>query len=465
MPTMLQPFLRLGAALLALAPAYAKPPAEVPDSTESVVKPIKYTEYDLPNGLHVILHENHQAPVVSTYVLYHVGSKNERADRTGFAHFFEHLMFEGSDNIPRGKIDKYVSAAGGNLNASTSFDQTDYFFNLPENQLQLALWIESERMLHSKVDEVGVETQRQVVKEERRRGVDNKPYGTLFENLAGLVFAGTPYAWTPIGSAQYIDQAKIDEFREFYKTYYKPNNATLSIAGDIDIEKTKKLVADYFSDIPRGGDIPRPTVEWKLDVKGQTKDVVKENTPLPATLHAWRTPPQTNPDSYALEMLSSILSNGRSSRLYRRLVDQEQVAVGVEAFPMLQENVGFVAVHTTGQRGVPLEKLDAIIDEEIKKVRENGVTEEEFQKARNQQEADFATAFGTMLSRAKALAKYHTFYGDAGLINTELDRYMKVTRDDLKRVANEYLKDDRTQILRFPVPAPAATPAAPTQPK
>src|SRR6187399_869399 len=228
-------FLPLACALLLpLSLALAK---EAPPRT--VIKPIQFIEYDLPNGLHVILHENHAAPVVATYVLYHVGSKNERADRTGFAHFFEHLMFEGSENIPRGKIDKFISGAGGNLNASTSFDQTDYFFNLPANQLELALWIESERMMHAKIDETGVETQRKVVKEEKRRGVDNQPYGTLFENLAALVFKGTSYAWTPIGSAQYIDQATIEEFRDFYKTYYLPNNATLSIAGDIDVAKTK----------------------------------------------------------------------------------------------------------------------------------------------------------------------------------------------------------------------------------
>src|SRR5882757_3343614 len=166
------------------------------------LKPIAFTEYDLPNGLHVILHENHVSPVVSTYLLYHVGAKNERPDRTGFAHFFEHLMFEGTDNIPRGTIDKLISGAGGNLNASTSFDQTDYYFNVPANELKLALWIESERMLHAKIDETGVETQRKVVKEERRLRFDNQPFGSLFEELAKLVFDGTNYSWTPIGSTQ-----------------------------------------------------------------------------------------------------------------------------------------------------------------------------------------------------------------------------------------------------------------------
>lgn len=441
------------ALLLPVSVAFAKDAAP----PRTVIKPIQFVEYDLPNGLHVILHKNDAAPVVSTYVLYHVGSKNERPDRTGFAHFFEHLMFEGSENIPRGQIDKYISGAGGNLNASTSFDQTDYFFNLPANQLKLALWIESERMLHARIDEAGVETQRQVVKEEKRRGVDNQPYGTLFEELAKLVFKSTPYEWVPIGSFQYIDQAKIEEFREFYKTYYLPNNATLAIAGAIDIEETKKLIEEYFGSIPKGPEVVRPKVDWKLDVAGARKDVLKDNTPLPATLHAWRAPAETHPDAYPLEMLGNIMSTGRSSRLYRRLVEKEQVARDAEAFPFLFEKGGMLGVYVLGLQGVALDKLDALITEEVEKVKAEGVTEEEFEKARNNKEAEFASAFGTMSARAKNLARYHLFYGDANLINTELDRYLAVKREDLQRVAQKYFTKDGTNILRYPVPA-AATP-------
>jgi len=269
------------------------PPADV----RSVRKPIEFTEYDLPNGMHVILHQNHTAPVIATYVLYKVGSKNERPDRTGFAHFFEHLMFEGSEFIPRGTIDKYISGAGGNLNASTSFDRTDYFFNLPAHQLPLALWIESERMLHPRIDEAGVETQRAVVKEERRRSYDNQPYGSLFEELSALVFENTPYQWVPIGSFQYIDKATIEEFRAFHRTFYRPENATLVVAGDFQQGDTRKLIEDYFGTIPNGEPIPRPAFEWKLDVPGKTKDVIKKNTPLPALVHAWRAPAETDPDA------------------------------------------------------------------------------------------------------------------------------------------------------------------------
>ena len=444
--------LALAATFTFLLPAGAKDePARV------VLKPIKFTEYDLPNGLHVILHENHAAPVVATYVLYHVGSKNERADRTGFAHFFEHLMFEGSDNIPRGRLDKLVSGAGGNLNASTSFDQTDYHLNLPSNQLKLALWIESERMMHAKIDETGVETQRKVVKEEKRRSYDNRPYGSLFEELAKLVFAGSPYAWVPIGSVQYIDEAKIEEFRDFWKMYYLPNNATLAIAGDFDPEAVKKLVADYFGPIPRGADIVRPKIELTPQTAPVKHDVLKDNTPLPATLHAWRACAQTDPDAYALELLGNILSTGRSSRLYKRLVEKEQAALNVQAFPFLLENAGLLGVEAIGQQGVPLDQLDALIDEEVERVKKDGVTEDEYRKALNQQEAEFASGFGTMQSRAKNLARYHLFHGDANLINTELDRYLAVKREDLQRVANKYFTKEGVNILRFPVPAaPAA---------
>ena len=427
----------------------------------SILKPIHFVEYDLPNGLHVILHENHAVPVISTYVLYHVGSKNERPDRTGFAHFFEHLMFEGTENIPRGTIDKYISGAGGNLNASTSFDQTDYFFNLPSNQLKLAVWIESERMLHAKIDEVGVETQRKVVKEEKRRSYDNQPYGSLFEELSKLVFSGTPYAWVPIGSVQYIDQATIEEFRNFYKTYYIPNNATLSIAGDFDLEATKDLVANYFGSIPRGKDIERPVVQLPPQTSPVMHDVPKENTPLNASLHAWRASTETDPDAYAIELLGNILSSGRSSRLYKRLVEKEQAALDIEAFPFLQEKAGMLGVYAVGQQGVPMEKLDSLIDDEVEKVKTDGVTEDEYHKALNQKEAEFASSFGSMHTRARELARYHVFHGDTNLINTELDRYLTVKREDIQGVARKYLTKEGVNILHYPVPAaPASAPAA-----
>ena len=457
---------------------------------------IEFTEYDLPNGLHVILSPDHTVPVVSSYVLYHVGSKNERFDRTGFAHFFEHLMFEGSDNIARGQLDKLVTGAGGSLNASTSFDRTDFFLNLPANHLGLALWIESERMWHGKVEQIGVDTQRQVVKEERRRSYDNQPYGSLFEELAKLVFAGSPYAWVPIGSVQYIDKATLEEFRDFYHTFYLPNNAVLTLAGDFDPAEARTQIEQYFGPIPRGPEPPRPKIivadpaavpptavtrrggdpanaisEFVVPdssqpgnsstytlygQRGVTREIEKQNTPLPATLHAWLAPKENDPDARALELLTDILANGRSSRLYRRMVDGEQVAIQATAFPYFLEDGGMVGVFAVGLRGTTLEKLDTLMDEEVATLRKDGVTEEELQKARNQKEAELANSYATNLARARGLADAHVFYGSTDAVNHELDLYLQVTREDLQRVANKYLAADRRDVLHYPVPAAAA---------
>lgn len=414
---------------------------------------IDFVEYDLPNGLHVILHQNNEAPVVASYMLYHVGSKDERPDRTGFAHFFEHLMFEGTKNIARGELDKLISEAGGSDNASTSFDRTDYYINLPSNELELALWIESERMLHAQIDQIGVDTQREVVKEERRYRYDNQPYGTFAEKMAALVFAGTPYAWTPIGSAQYIDQATIEEFRDFYDKWYVPNNATLSIAGDIDIERTKDLVEAYFGPIPRGEAIERPEIDYDLDAPGAELEVVEAFTPLPATMHVWRAPAMTHPDANAIDLLIKILADGNSSRLYRRLVDLEGVAVSSSAYTWLQEKAGLVAVYGIGNQGVSLERLDTLVSEEVAKLVAEGVTDRELQKAKNMAESEIASSYGTMRSRARSLASYHQWYGDADYLNTELDRYLALTVEDIQRVAREYLRPERANVLRYPAPA------------
>jgi predicted Zn-dependent peptidase len=414
---------------------------------------IEFEEYDLPNGMHVILHQNSDAPVVSSYVLYHVGSKDERSDRTGFAHFFEHLMFEGSENIERKQIDKLISGAGGNLNASTSFDRTDYYINLPANELELALWIESERLMHAVIDNDGVETQREVVKEERRGRYENQPYGSIMENMAKAVFDGTPYEWTPIGSAQYIDSATIEEFRDFYKKWYVPNNATLAIAGDIDTEETKLLVERYFGEIPRGPDPERVAIDWDLEAPVTTKVVEEAMTPLPATVHIWRAPVLTDEDAEAIELLINILAIGKSSRLYRRLVDTERAAVNAAAFTWLQEKAGLVAAYAIGNRGVSIEQLDVLVEEEVQKLVDEGVTSKELQKALNQKEAEIASSVGTMSSRAESLAYYHLWHGDAGRANNELEAYLKVTREDLQRVAKKYLLKERRNTLHYPVPS------------
>jgi len=410
---------------------------------------IRFEQFDLPNGLHVILHQDRSAPIVSQVVAYHVGSKNELPDRTGFAHFFEHLMFEGSTHIPRGEFQKIVQNAGGNLNAFTSFDQTVYFITVPSNQIELAMWMESERMLQLKVDSIGVETQRGVVKEERKQSLDNRPYGSLLEKTMENSFKVHPYRWTPIGSVQYIDKAAIDEFYQFYKSFYVPNNACLAIAGDIDISRTKELITKYYGDIPRGsGQVFRPK-EVEPPQKAEVRDTVFDNIQLPAVILAYHMPAQGTKDYYALSMLTTLLSGGESSRLTKRLVDKDKLALGVQAIPLSLEDPGLFIAFAIANFGRTLPEVEKVIQEEIDRVQKDLISEKDFQKIRNQRESEFIQRNSTVQGKAMQLANYHLFFGDANLINGEIDRFMQVTREDVRRVAQQYLRNESRTVLYY----------------
>lgn len=410
---------------------------------------IKFTEYDLPNGLHVILHQDNTTPIVAVTILYHVGSKNEVVGRTGFAHFFEHLMFEGSDNIPRGEYDKITLSAGGTLNANTSQDRTFYYELLPSNQLELGLWLESERLLHLRIDSIGVETQRAVVKEERKQSYDNRPYGSIIEETMSHAYKVHPYRWTPIGFPEDINRATLQEFMDFHSTYYVPNNATLSIAGDIDIEQCKKLVEKYFGEIPRGTkELKRPK-EVEPVKTAEVRDTVYDNIQLPAVILAYHMPAQGTDDAYALSMLTTLLSDGESSRLSKSIVDKQQKALQVMAFPFALEDPGLVLTFGLVNMGVSLSDLEAAIETEIDKVKTEEVGEAEFKKLQNKVENDFVTGNSTMAGIAENLANYHVYFGNANLINTEIDRYLKVTPADLKRVANKYLNKENRVVLYY----------------
>ena len=272
---------------------------------------IDFEEYDLKNGLHVILHEDHSTPIVAVTMMYRVGSKNEEKSQTGFAHFFEHLTFEGSENIDRGEFDNYVNSAGGQLNANTSQDRTFYYELLPSNQLELGLWLESERMLHAKIKKIGVDTQREVVKEEKRQRY-SQPYATFPENIFKRLYVEHPYNWTPIGSIEHLNSATLDAFQAFYNKFYLPNNATLSIAGDLDIAKTKELIKAYFGDIPKGNAVMQPDIQ-EPPLGGEKTATVFDDVQLPALMMGYRMPPQKSDDAYALEMAGTVLSGGASS--------------------------------------------------------------------------------------------------------------------------------------------------------
>jgi zinc protease len=414
---------------------------------------IEFEEFTLENGLHVILHQDKSTPIVAITTSYHVGSKNENPDRTGFAHFFEHLLFEGSENIDRGQIDKFIQNAGGTLNAFTTQDRTVYFEILPSNQLALGLWIESERMLHAKVDQVGIETQREVVKEERRQRYENQPYGSWMLEALSRAFTVHPYRWAPIGSMDDLNAAQEADYVNFYKDFYVPNNAVLSIAGDLDIEEAKKLINKYFKDIPRSKKpVYRPNIT-EPPLAAEIRDTIYDNIQLPGVFQVYRIPAQGTDDYYAVSMLSTLLADGQSSRMYKALVDEQQKAVATGNFPFSLEDPGIAIAFGIVNMGTPVEDLEAAMDAEIEKVQNELIGDREFQKLRNKIENDFITQNSSMQQIAPSLANYHLFFGDANLINTEIDKYLAVTKEDIQRVARKYFsKNNRVSLIYLPMP-------------
>jgi len=412
-------------------------------------KKINFSQYDLANGLHIILHEDHSTPIVAVSVMYHVGSKNEDPERTGFAHFFEHLMFSETENIGEGQYTKYVQNAGGELNAFTSFDKTYYYEILPSNQLALGLWLESDRMNSLVINQKAVETQRKVVKEERKKRYENEPYGSFLEEMFKRAYTVHPYRWIPIGQVQYIDQAKVSEFAEFYHHYYVPQNATLSIAGDIDSGAAKKLIEQYFAEIPRGEkEIIRPNVVEPAQT-AEIRDDIYDNIQLPGVFIAYHMPEQGTADYYALSMLTTLLSQGQSSRLYKELVDRQQKAVQVTAIPLAFEDPGLFIVLGIANVGAEAAEVETLMEKEFDKVKSEPISEKEFQKLQNQVESRFVDQISTVAGIAQQLADYHVFFNDANLINTEIGRYQKVTREDIKRVANKYLIKTNRVVLTY----------------
>ncbi len=410
---------------------------------------IEYQEYTLDNGLHVILHQDKSTPIVAVSVMYHVGSKNEKPDRTGFAHFFEHLLFEGSENIERGEYDTYVEKAGGTLNANTSYDRTYYYEILPSNQLALGLWLESERMLHAKVEQKGVDTQREVVKEERRQRIDNQPYGSILQESLKRAYKVHPYKWPIIGYMEHLNAAEEQDYKNFYNDFYTPNNAVLSIAGDIDYNDAKKLIAKYFGAIPiKTKTVYRPTAVEPA-MAGEVRDTVYDNIQLPAVVMTYRIPAQGTPDYYAVEMLGTLLSQGQSSRLYKSLVDEQQKALFVGNFSLGLEDPGVAIAFGITNMGVDILDLEKAINAEIEKIQNELISDKEFQKLRNQTESDFISGNSRVAGIAESLANYHMYFDDTSLINNELKRYLAVTKEDIQRVAKKYYDSNNRVVLHY----------------
>lgn len=410
---------------------------------------IKFTEYDLPNGLHVIMHEDHATPIVSVSVMYHVGSKNEDPKRTGFAHFFEHLLFEGTANIDRGEYMKLIQSNGGVLNANTSHDRTYYYEVLPSSQLEMGLWMEAERMLHAKIDSTGIETQRKVVKEEKKERYDNSPYGQMNNVVFENAYTKHPYNWSPIGKEQYIDEASYSEFIDFYKTFYVPENAVLVLAGDFNPEQAKQWIEKYYGSIPKGTKpIPRPT-EKEPAQTAEKRVTFYDNVQLPGVVLAYHAPAMGDDDFYALSMVSQLLSQGASSRFQKQIVDKGEKAVQVGASSIPLEDPGLVFMVGIAAYGVGPDELEKAMTKEIDKVKSSGVTADEFKKLQNQAENDVVMQNSRLSGIAENLASNYTYFRNTNLINTELEKYKKVTPDDLKRVANKYLTKENRVVVQY----------------
>lgn len=410
---------------------------------------IKFEEYDLPNGLHVILHQDNSAPVVTTSVMYHVGAKDEAAGRTGFAHFFEHLLFEGTKNIKRGEWFKLVSSNGGSNNANTSPDRTYYYETFPSNNEQLGLWMEAERLRHPVINQIGVDTQREVVKEEKRLRMDNQPYGGLFNAILTTLFKKHPYKGTVIGSMEDLNSAKLEEFNAFFKKYYIPNNATLVVAGDIKPEQTKKWISEYFGSIPKGTPITRNFPKETPITQEFEETIYDANIQIPAYIFAYRTPAGNERDAYILGMLGSYLSKGKSSVLYKKLVDNEKKALAVEAFNLGLVDHSIFAFFAIPMGNTSKDILKKDIDAEIKKLQTDLISEEDYQKLQNQVENDFVNANSSVEGIANTLADSYLLKGNTNLINEEINIYRSITREDLRNAARKYLNSNQRAIINY----------------
>ncbi len=410
---------------------------------------IKFEEYDLPNGLHVILHQDNSAPVVTTSVMYHVGAKDEAAGRTGFAHFFEHLLFEGTKNIKRGEWFKIVSANGGSNNANTDPDRTYYYETFPSNNEQLGLWMEAERLRHPVINQIGVDTQREVVKEEKRLRMDNQPYGGLFNAILTTLFKKHPYKGTVIGSMEDLNSAKLEEFNAFFKKYYIPNNATLVVAGDIKPEQTKKWINEYFGSIPKGTPITRNFPKETPITQEFEETIYDANIQIPAYIFAYRIPAGNERDAYILSMLGSYLSKGKSSVLYKKLVDNEKKALAVEAFNLGLVDHSIFAFFAIPMGNTSKDILKKDIDAEIKKLQTDLISEEDYQKLQNQVENDFVNANSSVEGIANTLADSYLLKGNTNLINEEINIYRSITREDLRNAARKYLNSNQRAIINY----------------
>ncbi|SOD64204.1 Predicted Zn-dependent peptidase [Streptomyces zhaozhouensis] len=423
-------------------------------STEDTVGGLTATEHRLANGLRVVLSEDHLTPVAAVCIWYDVGSRHEVTGRTGLAHLFEHLMFQGSRQVTGNGHFELVQGAGGSLNGTTSFERTNYFETMPAHQLELALWLEADRMgtLLSALDEESMENQRDVVKNERRQRYDNVPYGTAFEKLTAMVFPeGHPYHHTPIGSMADLDAASLEDAREFFRTYYAPNNAVLTVVGDIDPEQTLAWAEKYFGSIP-GHDGKHPPRDGALpEVIGEeVRELVREDVPARALMAVYRLPQDGTREADAADLALTALGGGESSRLYNRLVRHDRTAVSA-GFGMLRlagaPSMGWLDVKTSGEAEVA--EIEAAVDEELARFAAEGPTPEELERAQAQLEREWLDRLATVGGRADELCKYAVLFGDPTLALTAVQRILTITPEEVRAVAAARLRPDNRGVLVY----------------
>ncbi|HEX3108258.1 MAG TPA: pitrilysin family protein [Thermoanaerobaculia bacterium] len=407
--------------------------------------------YELANGLRVVLNEDHSAPLVAVNLWYHVGSKNERPGRTGFAHLFEHMLFSGSEHVGNNEHFRYVQSVGGVLNGTTFFDRTNYFETLPSNYLALGLWLESDRMgfFLPALTQEKLDIQREVVKEERRQRYDNVPYGTAFERLLNLAYdPDYSYHWPTIGSMEDLQAASLDDIREFFATWYRPDNCTLTLVGDFNTSEAKQLVEQYFGDIVPGGGFPQFTLERRPQ-KTERRETFASRVQLPRLYRLYHLPKMGAPEWIHADLLTTILAADKASRLERSLVHEKQIAQDVAAYVLPTESTGMLLLQATAKEGISIETIEHAIDEEIARVVSGGITEDELTRAKNRAEIEYAHQMENYDSRADLIGMLATYFDDPHILNTWLEPYRTASAADLASVAKDFLTPENCATSLF----------------
>jgi len=411
------------------------------------LQPLEIEEYTLANGLRVVLNKDGLVPVVSVAVYYNVGSRNEREGRTGFAHLFEHMMFQGSENVPKAGHFQYIMKAGGTMNGTTSSERTNYYETLPANQLPLALWLESDRMRSLAVTQENLDNQREAVKEEKRLRYDNQPYGQIFDLINEMIYKNFANAHSTIGSMEHLDDASVEDVQEFFRIYYAPNNAVLSIAGFIDDTTVKELVEKYFGDIPPQPLPPELNVEEPPEVASTYREWEDKLAPFPAFLIGWKTPRRRTPEFNALYLAGKMLYDGDSSRLYQKLVKGDESVIQLFGFTDERRGPSSIFVGAIPKPDKDLSKIRDVIMHEINDIAKNGPDPKEMQKVHNQLVNDAVRTRQSSMSRAQQIAEFALYDGDPTVINRELDELLAVTPDQIKAAVDKYLNTENRALL------------------